>query len=842
MGKRLKMQNNQLSKLKLFKIYADQIVFMLIFLILFSLYVFYQLNTIHEKESNYIKISDTIHKLKLINSDFNNFFLNQKIVINYDNIKNKVSDFSNSLDYLGSVFNGTDLTMHINRIKNFFQKKRELIEKFKSYNAISMYSLIHILNLSNTIKNNVDTDVHNIEKINPLIDNSIYDLIKIYLNLGIDSTTIKTNLKKLQKQNNIIHNERISLFLAQINDTINKITYVESIKAKASKIPLDTEISTLNEVFNTKHNNLMSYQEKILYFIFFVALSLIFILLYVYIKSIRIKQDLLAFRYAVENSDDSIVITDKNRHITYINDAFVKISGYTKEEVLGQDPKILQSGELEKEFYTNMNNTLNRGEKWSGEFVNKKKNGEVYYEKSSITPMITDGKLTGYLAIKLDVTDYIKEQKKVEFLAYHDSLTTLPNRLSLKMILNKEYKNLKQNKSTLSLLFLDLDGFKTINDTLGHEIGDMVLSKIAMMIRSYVKEDNRVFRTGGDEFAILLSNKVNHSIKVATEILQIFNEPITVNNILMRIGVSIGIANYTDDFDDDIFSLIKYADMALYQAKKNGKNRYIVFNRQLSENIHKKMEVEQALSNALKNNEFYVVYQPKYNIKTKEFVSMEALIRWENEKLGIIPPDYFIPIAEDLSFIHEIGKFVFAKACEDFIEFKKVYKKLQSVSINVSASQLINKSLAKDFQNIIRDYNISANNIGIEITETHIMHDVDENIISLQKMKDLGFKIILDDFGTGYSSMSYLKKLPVELLKIDKSFIDNICTDINDLNIVKATIALSKSLGYKTIAEGIETKEQEDILIELGVDCGQGYLFSKPKTKEEFIDFIKDRS
>ncbi|MDX1809418.1 MAG: EAL domain-containing protein [Sulfurospirillaceae bacterium] len=836
------MQNNQLSKLKLFKIYADQIVFMLIFLILFSLYVFYQLNTIHEKESNYIKISDTIHKLKLINSDFNNFFLNQKIVINYDNIKNKVSDFSNSLDYLGSVFNGTDLTMHINRIKNFFQKKRELIEKFKSYNAISMYSLIHILNLSNTIKNNVDTDVHNIEKINPLIDNSIYDLIKIYLNLGIDSTTIKTNLKKLQKQNNIIHNERISLFLAQINDTINKITYVESIKAKASKIPLDTEISTLNEVFNTKHNNLMSYQEKILYFIFFVALSLIFILLYVYIKSIRIKQDLLAFRYAVENSDDSIVITDKNRHITYINDAFVKISGYTKEEVLGQDPKILQSGELEKEFYTNMNNTLNRGEKWSGEFVNKKKNGEVYYEKSSITPMITDGKLTGYLAIKLDVTDYIKEQKKVEFLAYHDSLTTLPNRLSLKMILNKEYKNLKQNKSTLSLLFLDLDGFKTINDTLGHEIGDMVLSKIAMMIRSYVKEDNRVFRTGGDEFAILLSNKVNHSIKVATEILQIFNEPITVNNILMRIGVSIGIANYTDDFDDDIFSLIKYADMALYQAKKNGKNRYIVFNRQLSENIHKKMEVEQALSNALKNNEFYVVYQPKYNIKTKEFVSMEALIRWENEKLGIIPPDYFIPIAEDLSFIHEIGKFVFAKACEDFIEFKKVYKKLQSVSINVSASQLINKSLAKDFQNIIRDYNISANNIGIEITETHIMHDVDENIISLQKMKDLGFKIILDDFGTGYSSMSYLKKLPVELLKIDKSFIDNICTDINDLNIVKATIALSKSLGYKTIAEGIETKEQEDILIELGVDCGQGYLFSKPKTKEEFIDFIKDRS
>lgn len=714
------------------------------------------------------------------------------------------------------------------------------MEKFKSYNSTTLYSLIHIINMSNKIKDDIDTNIKNVKQLNPLINRSLYDFIELYLNQGVKGKTIYENLQKLKKQNRIVNNPQIAIFLAQIEESMNKIIHAGSIKSKAIAIPIDAEISALNSAFNTKHRELMSYNERVLYIILFISILLIFILFYTYMKSLKIKQELLSFRHTVENSDNSIVITDKDRRITYVNDTFVKMPGFTKKEVLGQNPRIFKSGKLPKEFYDNMNAVLNKRQKWFGEFINKKKNGEIYYEKSSITPIINNDKLIGYLAIKLDVTDYINQQQKLEFLVYHDSLTSLLNRLSLNMMLIEEKQKIRQDHHSLSLLFIDLDDFKSINDTLGYEIGDEVLKKIATMLKIYIKEYGIVFRTGGDEFAILLSYKIDNSIKTASDILQMLNEPIFIDGISLKIGVSIGIARYTKE--KDISVLIKNADMALHRAKRNGKNQYFIFNKQLSDEVHKKWEIEQALSNALKNHEFYVVYQPKYDLLTKKFSSLEALIRWENDKLGMIPPDYFIPIAEDLSLIHEIGKFVFMKSCEDFVEFKKYYPKLQSVSINVSASQLINKNLAKDFQNIMKNYDIAPSNIGIEVTETHIMHDVDENIISLQEMKNLGFQILLDDFGTGYSSMSYLKKLPIEVLKIDKSFVDNICTDINDVNIIKATVAISKSLGYKTIAEGVETKEQEDILLDLGVDYAQGYLFSKPKTKKELIDFMKNLS
>ncbi|WP_331775648.1 EAL domain-containing protein [Sulfurospirillum sp. 1612] len=828
------MSNNISLKFKNLRHYADQIILIILALIGLSLYIFYEINAIDKKEKSYISISNSIHSLELINKDFDNFFLNRKIVINYDKIETKISDFTHNLQFLKNALKKRGYDPYLEKIKTDFSTKKEIIEKYKSYSAFSLYTLLYIINNTRDIKARTKGTLSEIKQIHTHIDASLYSLIETYLNLDINKNQIDQSLAML-KDRDIPHPNAIQL-LEQMKTTLEKITYVDGLRKKAALIPLENDITTLNTKFNQEHNRLVYHQNRILYIIFTLSVFLILLLFFTYIRTLQIKKELLAFKYAVENSDDSIVITDKDRLITYVNDASVKTSGYRYDEVIGKNPNILRSEQLSQDFYDEINRVLASGRKWSGEFINKKKNGEIYYEKSSITPMMTNNKLTGYLAIKLDVTDYVHQKEKMEYLAYHDSLTALPNRLCLKNMLFNMKNDLNHN--ILSLLFIDIDGFKTINDAIGHETGDEILKKIAHMLCAYTKKDNSVFRIGGDEFAILSLDKDDESIRIAHDILNLFKDLIIIDNFKSRISISIGIATCVDGRKDTA-TLIKQADIALNQVKEHGKNSYMVFNKELSDRIQQKWQIEQALATALKNHEFYVVYQPKYNLKSKKLISLEALIRWNHPKLGQIPPDYFIPIAEDLSLIHEIGNFVFRKACEDFTIIKQQYPYLENISVNVSASQLVNKTLLRDFQSIMDACHVKATDIGIEVTETHIMYDIDENITSLQQMREEGFQIVLDDFGTGYASMAYLKNLPIEVLKIDKTFVDNISIDASDINIVKATIAISRSLGYKTVAEGIETKAQEDILRNLGVDEGQGYFYSEPKTREALIALIK---
>ena len=804
----------------------------LLLLVVFVVFLFLRITQVGQRENIYTTYQNRLYSLEILDKSFDAFFLNQRKIINYDKIVSQMQSFRDIVQKLEkndiSTYYKSGTDIGIAKIKKLFEEKSILIERYKSYNATSLYALAYIMDLKKALEKEDN------ESYIKLVDILTTDTMKSYLNFNINQEKLEESIKKLSKLEG--KTTTLKYFYISIKSIVDKLKKISKIKKKALTIPLYSTIKNLHNMLEIEHKKIDLKQNRITRYMFIFTFMLLVALFYIYKKSIKLQKDLYSFKYAVENSDDSIVITDKERNITYVNEAFTENTGYSEKEALGRNPNILKSGEMPEEFYKEMNKTLDRSEKWSGNFINKDKNGNIYYEKASITPMFTDKKLTGYMAIKLNTTEHMKEQEKVRFLADHDSLTNLPNRRMMKRVILYELKN--SDNRYISLFFLDLDGFKNINDTLGHDVGDKLLIEVSKKLKRYIKDKNRIFRTGGDEFAILeCSKEIDRDKTIAEDILELVNEPILAHDNILRVGVSIGIAKFRKT-EDNLISLLKHADIAMYEAKKRGKNRYRYYTHDLSIKIDKKTKVEQKLLSALESGHFYTVYQPKYCMKTHKIKSIEALIRWKDNDLGFISPDYFIPIAEEMGLIGKIGEFVFRKACEDFNIFSSINQNLSSVSINVSPAQFMDDRLIEKFEKIMKETNANPKNIGIEVTETHLMKNIKENSKLLYKLKDLGCEIIIDDFGTGYSSLNYLKKLPIDNLKIDKSFVDDICTNESDKKIAKAIVGIAKSFNYTLVAEGIEEKEQESLLLDMGVEIGQGYLFSKPKTKEELLEFL----
>jgi len=569
-----------------------------------------------------------------------------------------------------------------------------------------------------------------------------------------------------------------------------------------------------------------------------IIMILLPIVLYLHRKSLKDKDSLISYKFAIENSDNSIVITDLDSNIIFVNEAFEKETGYKKEEVLGKNPRVLQSGLMQNDHYKKLYQNLIDKKKWEGEFVNKRKDGTIFYEKASIVPIIVDDKVTSYLAIKLNITDYIEQEKKTEFMAYHDVLTSLPNRLNFEEYFENEI--IKKDKE-VSLFYMDLDRFKNINDSLGHHVGDELLKIFAKRLIKIVGEDNFVARLGGDEFiAIIDSFMQNEIYNIAEDIVDSFKEPIIIDGHTLSVTTSIGIARYPQDANN-LEELMMYADSAMYDAKNHGKNQLQFFTKELSKEINYRVEIEQELRYALEKEELYVVYQPKYSLQTNNIIGFEALIRWENEKLGFVPPDKFINVAEEIGLIVDIGYFVFENACRDFKYFKQIDPTIRSMAINVSPIQLNDIDFLDNINQICQKLEISQTGIELEVTEGYLMDDIETNIKLLDQIREYGYKVAIDDFGTGYSSFAYLKRLPINTLKIDKSFVDDITTNKKDADIVKTIINLAKNLDFNIVAEGIEYKEQEEMLYKNGADIGQGYIFSKPLKINEMREFVKNR-
>ena len=542
-----------------------------------------------------------------------------------------------------------------------------------------------------------------------------------------------------------------------------------------------------------------------------------------------------------ENADEGIIITDSSGKMISVNSAYEHLTGYSEADSLGKTPAILKSGRHNDAFFKEMWNTLDETGVWKGEIWNRTKQGKIIPVWLTVSAIYDAGQqVINYIGLMTDMTKIVKANEEINFMAYHDSLTGLPNRDYFNQQLQHAIYLAKRSSTKLSILFIDLDRFKIINDTLGHHVGDEMLKAVAHRIENVTRDSDTLARIGGDEFLLLMENidSENDAAIVAEKIISVIKQPILVDEHTLHTSASIGVSLFPAD-GGECSTLIKCADSAMYHAKDEGKSTYRYYTEKLSESIHRHMELENALRAAMRNGELSLVYQPQYDINNKTIIGAEALLRWHSEKYGPVSPVEFIPIAEENHMIVEIGAWVFESACRAFKLWHDECSGLEYISVNISSVEFDKSDIVDYLVDTAREIGIEPSCIELEITERCIMEQTENNKSTLARLREFGFRIAVDDFGTGYSSMSYLKNLPLDTIKIDKCFIDGLPENKSDGAIVKAIMALSESLGYRVVAEGIEEEDQERFLLQSDCSVGQGYLFSKPVEVTEFADLLK---
>jgi diguanylate cyclase (GGDEF)-like protein len=450
-----------------------------------------------------------------------------------------------------------------------------------------------------------------------------------------------------------------------------------------------------------------------------------------------------------------------------------------------------------------------------------------------------DGKVANYIGIFQDITQRKANEERLAFLANHDALTGLPNRHLLLDRLQNDIALAQRTGQPIGLMFLDLDNFKWVNDTLGHASGDQLLISVATRLKETVRASDTVARLGGDEFVVLLTQTESdlEIAQIAAKIIASASRPIDLAGHEFHVTTSMGISVYPNDGYDGA-TLLKHADTAMYVAKSAGKNQFRYFDAAMNRNALERVELEQDLRHALKKGEFELHYQPKFCVSTNSVIAAEALIRWRHPRQGLLSPDKFIPLAEETSLIIDLGAWVIRSACRQVVTWQQQGIKVQSVAVNLSALQLESDSFVGLVEDILGETGVPAKAIEFELTESVVLHSPDKTVATLNRLHELGIHLALDDFGTGYSSLSYLKRLPVDTLKIDRSFIEGLPDDADDGQIVRMICALAKSVGLEIVAEGIETDAQRHFMIGLNCDFLQGYLISKPLPADEFVAFL----
>ena len=541
-----------------------------------------------------------------------------------------------------------------------------------------------------------------------------------------------------------------------------------------------------------------------------------------------------------DNSIEGIVLTDNELHIQQINKTFTEVTGYEFSEVVGKTPAILQSGHHDDDFYKNMWATLRRTGMWQGQIFNRRKNGDVYPEWLSIYSIKNkNGDVINYIGLFSDLSEKKMTQDHIHQLAHYDALTGLPNRLLFMERLKQSIVMARRRESTLALFFLDLDGFKKINDSMGHDSGDFLLQEVALRLKKHMRESDTVSRLGGDEFTVIIDgyDQISDILIIANKILKELAVEFKIGERSVYITGSIGISIYPND-GHDMGELIKNADTAMYAAKEKGKNRYEFYDYEMNRKTLERLTLESCLHRAYNESEFMVYYQPKINLLNNKVDGAEALIRWNHPTLGFISPSQFIPLAEETGMIALIGEWVLRQVCRDLRGWETRGLNGLNVSVNLSAIQFRDPNLVKILDTVISQEGVDVHSLEMEITESMLMNDVQRSIAMMKQLKEMGLSLSIDDFGTGYSSLKYLKEFPVDILKIDKSFIDEISNNSDDRMIVKAVIDLAHNLGMEVIAEGVEKLKQVEFLMQNGCHKVQGFYFSKAVDANAFYDFV----
>lgn len=554
-------------------------------------------------------------------------------------------------------------------------------------------------------------------------------------------------------------------------------------------------------------------------------------------KDYEKKLNLLASVF--ENTVEGIVITDLDGTIEEVNPGFTAITGYNLNEAIGKNPSLLKSDHHGSEFYADMWRVLKETGHWSGEIWNRRKNGESYPERLSINA-VTDykGHVSHYIGVFYDITDIKQGEEQLHHQAHHDALTGLPNRTLFIDRLENALIRSRRSNSSVGVMFLDMDNFKNINDSLGHNVGDLLLRKIATTLGEIVREEDTVARFGGDEFVILLPAPESERdvCKVAKRILATFSEPIKLDDNESYASFSIGISlSPGDGFDAQ--SLIKNADLAMYRAKEEGKNSYRLFTEKMNQDVSRRLDLENNLRRALERDEFVLFYQPKVDIATGTITGCEALVRW-NRDGNLISPAEFIPVAEETGLIVPIGEWILRRACRDAQSWVDHGYPL-SVAINLSPRQFKQKNLNSMILMVLEETGLSPELLELEITEGIVMDDVKGAINILNLLREKGIHFAIDDFGTGYSSLQYLRQLPLDTLKIDRAFIKDLPKNKEDAAITQATLSMAHALGLKVVAEGVETESQLHFLRNSSCEQLQGYLFSKPVEQREILGLLQ---
>jgi diguanylate cyclase (GGDEF)-like protein/PAS domain S-box-containing protein len=552
-----------------------------------------------------------------------------------------------------------------------------------------------------------------------------------------------------------------------------------------------------------------------------------------------VQDQLRKLTLAVEQSSNSIVITDLSGEIEWVNNGFTRVTGYTLEDVKGKNPRILQSGRTPAQTFKEMWAALTRGQEWRGELFNRRKDGSEYIEAVLIGPVRdASGKISNYMASKEDITEKRLAEARIEKLAHFDHLTGLPNRIQLGDRFNYARSLAQRNGEKLALLFLDLDRFKEINDTLGHTTGDLLLIEVAKRLKVSLREEDTVARLGGDEFIVILPGTDEHSAAhIANKLLYSIAQPYVIEQHEILSTPSIGIAIYPHD-GEDFESLSKNADTAMYRVKQEGRNAFRFFTQQMQEHSARASQLGNALRHALVRNELFLHYQPQVSINGK-LLGAEALLRWQHPVLGAISPAEFIPIAEDSGQIIQIGEWVLRTAVKQLKTWLDRGYPPILMAVNLSAVQFRQANLPERVTSILDEAQVPHTYLELELTEAVAMNNPLAAIAVMDNLHERGIRMSIDDFGTGYSSLSYLKRFKVYKLKIDQSFVRDISEDPDDKAIVTAIINLAASLGMLTIAEGVETIGQLNFLRQQGCDEVQGYYFSKPLPADQFENYIK---
>ncbi len=555
----------------------------------------------------------------------------------------------------------------------------------------------------------------------------------------------------------------------------------------------------------------------------------------------RREDQLRTLSQAVEQSPVSVVVTDVAGRIEYVNPRFTQVTGYRPDEILGQNPRRLKSGRMSSTLYRRLWRTILAGREWRGELQNRKKSGELYWESASISPIRdADGTITHFIAVKEDITVRKEYEARLLRQAWYDELTGLPNRSLAADRLASALSRAERSGKVVAVLFLDLDHFKTVNDTLGHDAGDRLLIEAARRLTGNLRRSDTVARLSSDEFAVILPDlpSADHAEGAVRRIHELFREPFVIEGVELFVSASIGVALCPGDGRDATL-LMKNADAAMHLCKARGRNDFRFFTPDLDDAAHERLTIAAHLRRALDRDELSLRYQPIVDVKTGRTVAVEALLRWQSPELGAVGPDRFVPLAEDTGLIVPIGTWVLATAAAEAARWSRRTAEPPRLAVNVSTRQFRDARFLESVLGALERSGLPPERLELEITETLLIEDAPSTLALLQNLEGRGIRVSIDDFGTGYSSLGYLKRYPVHTLKIDRGFVRDVTTDPGDSALVRAIVAMAHGLGLGVVGEGVETEDQLRFLSALGCEMAQGYLFCRPITAEALADHLR---